>query len=255
VARRGAAPRRPVCGDKRVPQRVRPTGLLIPARRATRRTIRPAPCRSSRWPPGASNTASWRCWCHKHHLRLFAARRSDIECFARDLEARGLARANRHAAAVHGGRVLPVRGRGEPARADQPGPDPERRAAPGWPSTSCSPMWSCRRCWATRSRTRYGPSCRESRHRGGAAGPGPCRHPSLVRCWPPAEGPRCPARRHAGLARHHGRARPRRRPHSRRPGRPTALRRGPVQRGHCSWPPRRSPPGTPATSSCPGTVP
>ncbi len=32
-------------------------------------------------------------WCHQHHLRLFSARRSDIECFARDLEARGRARA------------------------------------------------------------------------------------------------------------------------------------------------------------------
>jgi integrase/recombinase XerD len=32
-------------------------------------------------------------WCHQHHLRLFAARRADIECFARDLEARGRARA------------------------------------------------------------------------------------------------------------------------------------------------------------------
>ena len=32
-------------------------------------------------------------WCHQHHLRLFGARRADIECFARDLEARGRARA------------------------------------------------------------------------------------------------------------------------------------------------------------------
>jgi integrase/recombinase XerD len=32
-------------------------------------------------------------WCHHHHLRLFQARRADIECFARDLEARGRARA------------------------------------------------------------------------------------------------------------------------------------------------------------------
>ena len=32
-------------------------------------------------------------WCQRHHIRLFAARRSDIECFARDLEARGRARA------------------------------------------------------------------------------------------------------------------------------------------------------------------
>ena len=31
-------------------------------------------------------------WCQLHHLRLFQARRADIECFARDLEARGRAR-------------------------------------------------------------------------------------------------------------------------------------------------------------------
>jgi integrase/recombinase XerD len=32
-------------------------------------------------------------WCLQHHLRLFQARRADIECFARDMEARGRARA------------------------------------------------------------------------------------------------------------------------------------------------------------------
>jgi site-specific recombinase XerD len=32
-------------------------------------------------------------WCRQHHVRLFDARRPDIECFARDLEARGRARA------------------------------------------------------------------------------------------------------------------------------------------------------------------
>jgi integrase/recombinase XerD len=32
-------------------------------------------------------------WCHQHHIRLFDARRADIECFARDLEGRGRARA------------------------------------------------------------------------------------------------------------------------------------------------------------------
>jgi site-specific recombinase XerD len=32
-------------------------------------------------------------WCHQHHLRLFSVRRSDIQCFARDLEAHGRARA------------------------------------------------------------------------------------------------------------------------------------------------------------------
>jgi site-specific recombinase XerD len=33
-------------------------------------------------------------WCQQHHVHLFSARRADIECFARDLEARGRARAN-----------------------------------------------------------------------------------------------------------------------------------------------------------------
>jgi integrase/recombinase XerD len=32
-------------------------------------------------------------WCQQHHLCLFQARRADIECFARDLETRGRARA------------------------------------------------------------------------------------------------------------------------------------------------------------------
>jgi integrase/recombinase XerD len=32
-------------------------------------------------------------WCQLRHLRLFAVRRADIECFAGDLEARGRARA------------------------------------------------------------------------------------------------------------------------------------------------------------------
>jgi hypothetical protein len=32
-------------------------------------------------------------WCQSHQLRLFQARRADIECFARDLEAHGRARA------------------------------------------------------------------------------------------------------------------------------------------------------------------
>jgi hypothetical protein len=31
-------------------------------------------------------------WCHQHQLRLFQARRADIEFFARDLEAHGRAR-------------------------------------------------------------------------------------------------------------------------------------------------------------------
>jgi hypothetical protein len=42
--------------DERMPQRCGPTGLAIPARRATWRTIRAAPWRSSRRPPGARKT-------------------------------------------------------------------------------------------------------------------------------------------------------------------------------------------------------
>jgi hypothetical protein len=50
-------------------------------------------------------------WCHQHHLRLFGARRADIECFARDLEARARARATitRRLCTIAG--VLPLRGR------------------------------------------------------------------------------------------------------------------------------------------------
>ena len=54
-------------------------------------------------------------WCHQHHLRLFQARRPDIECFARDLETRGRARAT-ITRRLHHRRVLPVRGRRRPAR-------------------------------------------------------------------------------------------------------------------------------------------
>ena len=32
-------------------------------------------------------------WCQQRHLRLFQARRADIECFAHDLEARGRGKA------------------------------------------------------------------------------------------------------------------------------------------------------------------
>ena len=32
-------------------------------------------------------------WCEQHELKLFSVRRADIECFARDLEARGRATA------------------------------------------------------------------------------------------------------------------------------------------------------------------
>src|SRR5690242_1064958 len=41
----------------------------------------------------ALDLRQYACWCQLRHLRLFQARRADIECFARDLETRGRARA------------------------------------------------------------------------------------------------------------------------------------------------------------------
>ena len=55
-------------------------------------------------------------WCRARSPALSAVRRADIESFARDLEARGRAR-DRHPAAVHHRRVLPVRGRRRAPRA------------------------------------------------------------------------------------------------------------------------------------------
>ncbi len=55
-------------------------------------------------------------WCHQHDLRLFTVRRADIECFARDLEAKGRARSTVSRPPGHYRRTLQVRGRGRPAR-------------------------------------------------------------------------------------------------------------------------------------------
>ena len=40
-------------------------------------------------------------WCQQHQLHLFAARRADIEFFARDLEARGTGPGHHHPPPVH----------------------------------------------------------------------------------------------------------------------------------------------------------
>ena len=50
-------------------------------------------------------------WCWQHDHRLFDVRRVDIECFARDLEDRGKARATVARRLVHRRRVLPLRRR------------------------------------------------------------------------------------------------------------------------------------------------
>jgi hypothetical protein len=78
-------------------------------------------------------------WCQQHGLRLFQARRPDIECFGRDMEAGGRARATiaRRVCTVSG---LPLRrGRGV-ARALPPGPRPAAaprlRVEPGRPGVT-----------------------------------------------------------------------------------------------------------------------
>ena len=43
--------------------------------------------------PGPLDLRQYASWCHQHHVRLFSPRRAGIECFARDLEALGRARA------------------------------------------------------------------------------------------------------------------------------------------------------------------
>jgi hypothetical protein len=55
-------------------------------------------------------------WCAQHGLHLFGAKRADIECFGRDMEANGRARATiaRRLCTIAG---LPLRRRGRPARA------------------------------------------------------------------------------------------------------------------------------------------
>src|SRR5664279_557671 len=53
-------------------------------------------------------------WCQQHSLHLFQARRADIECFGRDMESRGRARA------------IPSRGRSTRCRRVAPGTGADR---------------------------------------------------------------------------------------------------------------------------------
>src|SRR5437762_6828879 len=97
-------------------------------------------------------------WCHQHHLRLFQARRAYIECFARDLETRGRARATitRRLCTIAGFYRYAV---------EEDLLDHSRRptsAVPGWTMTRTPPGWAATnsgRCWsplgwARRSSTR-----------------------------------------------------------------------------------------------------
>jgi integrase/recombinase XerD len=86
-------------------------------------------------------------WCHQRHLRLFEARRADIESFARDLEARGRARATitRRLCTIAGLYRYAV----EEDLLDHSPAAHVRR--PGWTTSRTPPGWtatSSARCWS-----------------------------------------------------------------------------------------------------------
>ena len=97
-------------------------------------------------------------WCHQHHLPLFQARRADIECFARDMEARGRARATNtrrlctiagfYKYAVEEDLLEHSRPRMYAARAWT-----MSRTPPGWTATSLARCWSPPG-WASQPSTR-----------------------------------------------------------------------------------------------------
>ena len=66
-------------------------------------------------------------WCQQHQLRLFQARRADIENFARDLKARGRARATVTRRLMHHRGFLPLRRRGRTPRPLSGRPRPPAR--------------------------------------------------------------------------------------------------------------------------------
>jgi len=86
-------------------------------------------------------------WCHQHRVRLFDARRPDIECFARDLEARGRARATvtRRLFTIAGFYRYAVEeellDHSPAAHVRRPRLDYESHAT-GWTATSSAPCWS-----------------------------------------------------------------------------------------------------------------
>ncbi len=85
-------------------------------------------------------------WCHQHQLRLFQARRADIECFARDLETRGRARAPSPGgcAPSPGSTATPCR------KTCSFTPRPPMSAVRDWTMTRTPPGWTATkwaRCW------------------------------------------------------------------------------------------------------------
>ena len=166
-------------------------------------------------------------WCAQHQLRLFQARHADIECFARDLEARGRARATitRRLCTIAGFYKYAV----EEELLDTP--QPLMSAVPAWTTSRMSPAWTATnsaRCWSP---------------------PGSASPPSTPssRCWPSTGcvSPKPPAPTSSAWASSAGTV------HWWSPARaarslPSRSRRGPpgrstwppvsVATGRCSWP-------------------
>jgi hypothetical protein len=87
-------------------------------------------------------------WCHRHHLRLFQARRADIECFARDLETRGRARGHHHPPAVY---LSPGSTGTRWRRTCWTIPRPLTYGGPVWTMSRTPPGWTATnwvRCWS-----------------------------------------------------------------------------------------------------------
>jgi site-specific recombinase XerD len=86
-------------------------------------------------------------WCHRHRLTLFAVRRADIECFGRDLEAAGRARATviRRLCTVAGFYKYAVEENcwttPRPCTSAVPG-STTNPTPPAWPATKSERCWS-----------------------------------------------------------------------------------------------------------------
>jgi hypothetical protein len=86
-------------------------------------------------------------WCQQHQLRLFQARRADIEFFARDLEARGRARP-----LSRGGCAPSPASTSTPSRKNSSNTRPPRTSGDhAWTTSPTPPGWTATnsvRCWS-----------------------------------------------------------------------------------------------------------
>lgn len=95
-------------------------------------------------------------WCHQHGLRLFAVRRADIECFARDLEAKGRARStvSRRLATITGLCKYAVE---EDLLAHSPTRRPRTSGGRAWTTNPMPSAWTATRSVRCSSRPGWAP--------------------------------------------------------------------------------------------------